>query len=62
MKTLKDKEHKNMHRWEDNIKMEFNKTRRVRVDCILLTLARDQLVGSCKHENKLQISLIVRNF
>jgi hypothetical protein len=27
MEALKDKEHKNMHRWEDNIKMEFNETR-----------------------------------
>jgi len=27
MEALQDKEHKNMHRWENNIKMEFNKTR-----------------------------------
>ena len=35
--ALEDKEHENMHRWEENIKMQFREKGRLRVDCIPLS-------------------------
>jgi len=59
--ALKDKEHENMRRWEESIEMEFNEHEESQSG-LYSSLARDQMVGCCEHDNKTSDFIKCREF